>query len=64
MAAKITNIADAVKCAAKMRAGKRCTMEEMRSTALLLDSALRTARAGARQARSQIKFLKGFVKRD
>lgn len=59
---KITNIADAVKCVAKMRAGKRCTMEEMKSTAMILDSALKSSKSAGRQMKNQIKFLMQFVK--
>lgn len=45
-----------------MRAGKRCTMEEMKSTAMILDSALKTSKTAGRQLKNQIKFLMQFVK--
>tara|TARA_R100000655_G_scaffold91647_1_gene132513 strand:- start:157 stop:345 length:189 start_codon:yes stop_codon:yes gene_type:complete len=59
---KVTTIADATKCVAKMRAGKRCTADEMKATAMILSAALRTANAGRKQLQNQVKFLMNFVR--
>lgn len=50
---KIITIADALKCAAKVKAGKACSAAELRSTVLLLTMALSTARRTARAARTK-----------
>ena len=52
--AKITTIAQASACVAKMRAGKSCSAAEMKATALLLDGALKTARRSTRMAKEQL----------
>jgi hypothetical protein len=57
----ITSIADATKCLAKMRAGKACTMQEAKATAMLLGTALDTARRGGRMVKSQLNDSKMLV---
>ena len=56
----ITSIADATKCLAKMRAGKACTMQEAKSTAMLLGTALDSARRGSRMLKSQLADAKSM----
>jgi hypothetical protein len=50
----ITSIADATKCLAKMRAGKACSMQEAKATAMLLGTALDSARRTGRMVKSQL----------
>jgi len=50
----VTTIADATRCAAKVKAGKACSMAELRATVLLLQEGLKTSRSAGRIARSQL----------
>lgn len=50
----VTTIADATRCAAKVKAGKACTMTELRATVLLLQEGLKTSRSAGRIARKQL----------
>ena len=52
---QITNIADALRCAAKVKAGKACTAAELKATVVLMSTALSTARRTARAARDKAK---------
>lgn len=49
-----TNIAMATKCAAKVRAGKACSMAELKATVMLLDTGLKTGRRTLRLAKNQL----------
>jgi hypothetical protein len=60
---KITTIADAMKCAAKINAGKACSAAEMRATIKLMDTALKTARRTARATKEQLKRSDNMVTR-
>lgn len=60
--AKITTIAQASQCVAKMRQGKSCSAAEMRATALLLDGALKTARRSSRTLKEQLARSEDMVK--
>lgn len=60
--AKITTIAQASACVAKMRAGKACSAAEMKATALLLDGALKTARRSTRMAKDQLAKSEAMVR--
>lgn len=60
--AKITTIAQASQCVAKMRQGKSCSAAEMRATALLLDQALKTARSTSRTLKDQLSRSEDMVK--
>ena len=59
---KITTIAQASACVAKMRQGKSCSAAEMKATALLLDQALKTARATSRTLKDQLARSDSMVK--
>ncbi len=59
---KITTIAQASACVAKMRQGKSCSAAEMRATALLLDGALKTARRSTRSLKDQLARSEDMVK--
>lgn len=63
MAKVPTNIAAALKCAAKVRAGKACTMKELKATVMLLDEARKTAQKTSRMLKSQNAFLERFINR-
>jgi len=60
---KITNIAQALSCVRKMKAGKRCTMAEMKATALLLETAYKTAKSNSKQIQKQADFLERQMER-
>lgn len=47
------NIAQAMSCAAKMRAGKSCTVAEMKATAVILSQALSSSRQATRAAKQK-----------
>ena len=61
--AKITTIADALKCASKVKAGKACTVSEMRSTIELLDTARKTALRTARATKQALVRSDNMVSR-
>jgi len=44
---KVQNIAGALRCASQIKAGKSCSMADARSTVMLLDTAVKTARRRA-----------------
>ncbi len=60
---KVTTIADALKCAAKVKAGKSCTVSEMKATITLLDTALKTARRTARTTKEALARSDNMVTR-
>jgi len=60
---KVTTIADALKCAAKINAGKACTAAEMRATIKLLDTGLKTSRRTVRELKRQLTRSDGLVQR-
>lgn len=57
------NIAQALSCAAKVKAGKSCTVAEMRATIVLMSQALSTARATAKQAKREASNAMDMVNR-
>lgn len=59
---QIETIADASACAAKIAAGKPCTVQEMKATINLLNSALKTARSTAKVAKREAAEAKDMVK--
>jgi hypothetical protein len=61
--AKITTIADALKCAAKIKAGKACSAAEMRATISLLSTALSTSRRTLRAAKDNLARSDNMVTR-
>jgi len=58
---KITNIGDAAKCLAKLRAGKACTAAEAKATAMMLGTALDSSKRSARLLRQQLADSKQLV---
>ena len=61
--AKITTIADALKCAAKVKAGKSCSASEMRATIALMSTALSTSRRSLRAAKDSLARSDNMVTR-
>ncbi len=59
----ITNIAEALACVRKLKSGKPCTMQELKSSLMLLDTAYRTAKSTSRQLRDQNAFLERLLNR-
>jgi len=60
---KVTTIADALKCASKIKAGKACSAAEMRATIKLLDTAVRTSRRSLRLTKQQLSRSDNMVQR-
>ena len=58
-----TNIAMALKCAAKVRMGKACTMKELKATVLLLNDARKSGLKSLKMARDMNAFLERFINR-
>lgn len=50
---EVKTIADASRCAAKVAAGKACTMAELKATVAVLNNALKTARSTAKIAKRE-----------
>ncbi len=65
MAKKVTisTIADALRCARKIKQGKACTMQEMKSTILLLETGMKSAQRGVKEARDRTNFLERLLNR-
>lgn len=61
--AKITTIADALKCASKINAGKACSASEMRATIKLLNTALRTSKRSLRTVKDNLARSDNMVTR-
>lgn len=57
------NIAQALACASKVKAGKTCTVAEMRATITLLSQALSTARSTAKAAKRETLEAKEMLSR-
>lgn len=60
---KIVNIAAALRCVAQMKQGKSCSMADARATAMLLDTALKTARRTGSSAKKQLMASDNMVTR-
>lgn len=57
----IKTIADASACAAKVAAGKPCTMAELKATVSVLNMALKTARSTAKTAKREAMEAKDML---
>tara|TARA_Y100001973_G_C5173976_1_gene320767 strand:- start:724 stop:936 length:213 start_codon:yes stop_codon:yes gene_type:complete len=53
----VTNISQALSCVRKLKSGKACTMQELKSSLLLLETAYRTVQRGKKEFRRQTEFL-------
>ena len=60
---KITNIAMALRCASHIKQGKACSMADARATAMLLDTAVKTARRNASQSKKALLASDNMVTR-
>ncbi|GAG55471.1 unnamed protein product [marine sediment metagenome] len=59
----ISTIADALRCARKVKQGKSCTMQELKSTVLLLETGMKSAQRGVKEARDRTDFLERLLNR-
>lgn len=59
----VTTIADALRCARKVKQGKACTMQELKSSVLLLETGMKSAQRGAREARDRVDFIERLLNR-
>lgn len=59
----VTTIADALRCARKVKQGKACTMQELKATVMLLETGMKSAQRGAREARDRVKFIERLMNR-
>ena len=57
----VTTIADALRCARKVKQGRACTMQELKSTVLLLESGMKTAQRSAREFRDRSDFVERLL---
>lgn len=53
----VTNITQALACVRKLKAGKSCTMAELKASLMLLETAYRTVQANKKQIQKQADFL-------
>lgn len=58
-----TTIAQALQCVRKVRAGKACTMAELKASIILLDDARKTALGTIRMLKDRIAFMLPFTNR-
>jgi hypothetical protein len=59
----VTTIADALRCARKVKQGKACTMQELKSTVLLLETGMKSAQRGAKEARDRMNWMERLLNR-
>ena len=60
---KVTNIADASKCAKKLAEGKACTVAELKATVRLLNDAMKASRTAAKIAKREAREAKEMLGR-
>ena len=53
----ITNMAHALRCVAKLKQGKACTMAELKATAILLESGYRTVVRNRKAVEQNMAFM-------
>ena len=53
----ITNMAHALRCVAKLKQGKACTMAELKATAMLLESGYRTVVRNRKAVEKNMAFM-------
>lgn len=53
----VTNIAHALRCVAKLKQGKACTMAELKATAMLLESGYRTVVRNRKAVEKNMAFM-------
>ena len=53
----ITNMAHALRCAAKLKSGKACTMAELKATVMLLESGYRTVVRNRKAVEKNMAFM-------
>jgi hypothetical protein len=53
----VTNMAHALRCVAKLKQGKACTMAELKATAMLLESGYRTVVRNRKAVEKNMAFM-------
>tara|TARA_B100000963_G_C22599393_1_gene659499 strand:- start:102 stop:302 length:201 start_codon:yes stop_codon:yes gene_type:complete len=61
MAKTPTNIAQALKCVAKVNMGKACTMKELKATVSIINDARKTGLKTIKMLKDQNAFLERFI---
>ena len=59
----VTTIADALRCVRKVKQGKACTMQELKSSLLLLETGMKTAQRTAKEYRDRNDWMERFMNR-
>ena len=59
--ATVTNISDAMRCAKKVAQGKACTMQELKSTVLVMKQGLMTSKSKVRELKDRLAFLERMM---
>lgn len=57
----VTTIADALRCARKLKQGKACTMQELKSTVMLLETGMKTAQRTVKELRDRNDFMERLM---
>jgi hypothetical protein len=57
----VTTIADALKCVRKLKQGKACTMQELKSSLLLLETGMKTAQRTVKELRDRNVFMERLL---
>ena len=57
----VTNITDALACVRKLKQGKSCTMQELKSSLLLMEGAYKSVQRAKRESNSRIEFLERML---
>ena len=57
----VTTIADALRCARKVKAGRACTMQELKATVLLLETGMKTAQRTTKELRERNFFMERLM---
>ena len=59
----VTTIADALRCARKVKSGKACTMQELKSTVMLLEQGMKTAQRTTKELRDRNFFMERIMEK-
>lgn len=57
----VSNLTDALRCARKVRSGQACTMAELKSALLVMNSAYNSIKTAKRESDSRIGFLQRLI---
>jgi len=59
----ITNVAQALRCVAKLKSGKACTMAELKAVAMVLESSYRTVVRNKKAVDKNLAFMERQMER-